>query len=232
MNNSKKNFSDKTVVFLLGMPGSGKGTQAKMLSEHFNFYHFMTSRVGREYIDSHSSDFEAQKQADLYKNGYLWEPEWVLKIAKEKISEIVSNNSYKGIVFDGSPRTLFEAEGLYSFISDLIGSGNIKIFEIKVNLDGIQNRLLKRLVCSVNPAHIFTGSSDILKGNPCPHNDNGLILKRDLDDPEIFKTRVLEYQNKTVPGIEYLRKNHPIIFIDGNGSVEEVFKEIIKNIEN
>lgn len=217
---------NKKAIFVLGPPGSGKGTQAKLLAEKFGFFHFITSVVGKEYIATHD-DPETQKQLENYKTGLLYDPPWVIKVIKEKTEEVFKN--YNGIVYDGSPRTLLEAEFLPQFLSDLIGKKNIKIIEIAVSDEETKKRLAKRLICGKNSGHVFISSEKLKAGNSCPEGD-GILSERDLDNPDLFAERISEYRNRTVPCLEFLKKNHPVITINGEQSIEDVFKDIVKNL--
>lgn len=213
----------KKAIFVLGPPGSGKGTQAKLLAERTGFFHFITSAVGREYIAGHD-DPETKKQTDNYKAGVLFDPTWLLKVVKEKTEEIFGK--YDGIVYDGSPRTLFEAERLFQFLGEKIGEGNIRAIEIAVADEELKKRLVKRLICSRNSAHVFIRSEKLKSGDACPEAD-GVLGERDLDDPELFKTRMAEYKNRTAPGLEFMKKHNLVITVNGEQPVENVFRDIV-----
>jgi adenylate kinase len=215
---------NKKAIMVLGPPGSGKGTQAKLLAEKFGFFHFITSQVGKDYIATHS-DPETQKQMENYKTGFLYDPPWVIKVIKEKTEEVFKNCN--GIVYDGSPRTLPEAEFLYQFLSDLIGKKNIKIIEVAVSDEETKKRLAKRLICGKNSEHVFIRSEKLKAGDSCPEGD-GILIERDLDKEEVIDTRLLEYKNQTIPALEILKKVHPVIAINGEQSIEDVFKDIVK----
>lgn len=217
---------NKKAIMVLGPPGSGKGTQAKLLAEKFGFFHFITSQVGKNYIATHS-DPETQKQMELYKTGFLFETVWLTKVVKEKTQDIF--NKYPGIVYDGSPRTPYEAEHFYKFLSELISKENIKIIEIAVSDKETKKRLAKRLICDKNSGHVFISSEKLKPGDFCPEGDS-VLSERDLDNPDLFTERISEYRNRTVPGLEFLKKNHPVITINGEQSIEDVFKDIVKNL--
>jgi adenylate kinase len=218
---------NKKAIMVLGPPGSGKGTQAKLLAEKFGFFHFITSQVGKDYIATHS-DPETQEQMELYKTGFLFETVWLTKVVKEKTQDIF--NKYPGIVYDGSPRTPYEAEYFYEFLSELIGKENIKIIEINVREEELKKRLVKRLVCGENSEHIFIRSEKLKTGDSCPEGD-GVLGERDLDKKELFNTRMSEYKNETLVGLDFLKRNHPVIVVDGEQSIENVYQDIIKSLD-
>ncbi len=222
-----KKMMGKKAIMVLGPPGSGKGTQAKLIAEKLGFFHFITSQVGKDYIATHN-DSETQKQMDLYKNGILFDPAWLEKVIKEKTQEIFKD--YSGIVYDGSPRTLYEAEFLYQFLSGLIGTANMSIVEIDVGDEELKKRLAKRLICSKNSNHVFIRSEKLKTGNSCPEGD-GILSERDLDKPELFDTRMAEYNNRTLFGLNFLKKTHSVITVNGEQFIEEVKNDIFEALQ-
>jgi len=191
----KENFS---VFLVLGPPGSGKGTQIKLLSDKLGFLHFISSEVGKEYIKTHN-DQETLRQKERYDKGLLFEPEWMFRVAKEKTEEILNDkDNCKGIIYDGSPRTLYEAEKLYDFLVNLVGKKNIKIIEIDVSEEELRKRIKKR--------------------------------KRDLDKEEIFNVRIRVYKEETLPALEYLKKYHDIIVVNGEQSMKDVHNDIMNKL--
>ena len=221
----KKKNKDFSVIFVLGPPGSGKGTQIKLLAEKLGYYHFISSKIGKNYVNSHN-DLETLRQMDRYKKGLLWDKEWMFKVVKEKTEEIISDkDECKGIIYDGSPRTLYEAEKLYEFLKDKIGKENIKIIEIDVDIEELLERIEKRLICSKSSEHVYIKSEKLLPGISCPEGD-GILQERDLDKKEIFKVRIEEYKKETLPGLDYLKKQHDVIVINGDQTIEKVHKDI------
>lgn len=222
---AKKKNKDFSVIFVLGPPGSGKGTQIKLLVEKLGYYHFISSKIGKDYVNSHN-DLETLKQMDRYKKGLLWDKEWMFNVVKEKTEEFISDkNECKGIIYDGSPRTLYEAKKLYEFLKDKISKENIKIIEINVNTKKLLERIEKRLICSNSSEHVYIRSEKLLPGISCPEGD-GILQERDLDKKEIFKVRIEEYKKETLLGLDYLKKQHDIIIINGDQAIEKVHKNI------
>lgn len=223
---------DFKAYFFLGAPGSGKGTQIKMLVEKLGLVHLISSKTGKDYIATHN-DPKTLRQKERYDSGLLWEADWMFSVITEKVGEIFTHQEgCKGIVFDGSPRTLFEAENFYKFLVDFIGKDNLKIINLKVNENNLLDRVANRLICTVSANHVFIKSEKLNIGTTCPSGDGGVLMQRDLDNIEIFKVRMDSYRNETVPALEYLRSQHEVIDIDGDQSIEKVQKDIMEKINN
>lgn len=215
-------------LFVLGPPGSGKGTQIKLLAAKFGLHHFISSQVGGDYIASHN-DAETLRQKEKYEKGLLFDHEWMFERVKEKTEEIFRNGEKKGIIYDGSPRTLYEAENLYNFLACLIGEENIKIIEIRASESEIIKRLEKRLICADSGEHVFIRSEKLKPGSLCPEC-GGVLKERDLDKKEVIKTRMEEYKNKTLPGLKFLEEKHGVLSVNGEQTIEEVHQEIMRKL--
>ncbi|MEW5907823.1 MAG: nucleoside monophosphate kinase [Patescibacteria group bacterium] len=222
--NKNRNF---LAVIVIGPPGSGKGTQIKLLAEKFRFFHFISSRVGRDYIFSHN-DPPAMRQKERYEKGLLFDKEWMFERVKEKTEEIFNHqNEFNGIIYDGSPRTLYEAEMLYDFLIDSLGKENLKIIEIDVRDEELKKRIEKRLICNQSGEHVFIESDELKPCVKCPEC-HGVLQERDIDKKEIFDVRMKEYKNQTVPALNFLATKQKIIKINGEQSIENVHGDILK----
>jgi len=126
----------KQAIFLLGPPGAGKGTQAKILAEKLKFKQIDTGDIIRKKIKNPSNK-EAQQAKILYEKGKLVPSTTVLKWLQKKISKI--NQSF---VFSGSPRTLEEAKKLIPFLEK--NNYQVKIFNIAISSKETLKRNLKR----------------------------------------------------------------------------------------
>ena len=97
-------------IILIGPPASGKGTQAKFLEKQFNLYHLSTGDLLREMANG-NSDLSKQIK-NLIDNGQFVSDELIIQVVKNKIDELKQNDANLGILFDGFPRTLFQAKAL------------------------------------------------------------------------------------------------------------------------
>jgi len=127
-------LKNQFVISVMGPPGSGKELGA---------FHFITSVEGKKYIAAHN-DPETKRQVARYQEGLLFESPWTLRVVKDRTQSILESG--QDIVYDGSPRTLSEAEGLILFLFQLLGRECVMAIELNVGEEELKSRLLKRRV--------------------------------------------------------------------------------------
>lgn len=210
-------------VILFGPPGSGKGTQAQLLADKLNLFHFDTGKYIRDIL--YSPEFKnnaiIKQERRLNESGQLNTSSWVFEIVSKKIKEIDKIN--KGIVLSGSPRTIAEAFGQNSDSSGLIdilekdyGKKNIFIFVLKIPAKESIKRNIHRLICSVCRTPILnTSKLRNIKISTCLFC-GGKMNHRFDDKKEVILKRLKEYENQSQPIIEEMKKgNFQVIIIDG-----------------
>ena len=219
-------------VFLIGPPGSGKGTQADLLAQRFGLVHIQTSKLGEEKINNQElvkNDPELAEVKRLYDKGELFPPPWAVKIVLEKVKELAEQN--KGVVFSGSPRTIYEAENEMPYFENLYGKENIKVLNLKIGEEESVGRNSNRRVCKANghPIPNFDQFKNILV---CPQ-DGSEIITRSLDTPETIKTRNEVYRRRTEPILALFKdKNYNVIEVNGEQLIEKVFKDILYKLND
>ena len=185
-------------VIFIAPPAAGKGTQAEMLEKEYNMYHLSTGDLLREIA---SSKTELGKNVkELIDNGKLIDDELMLKLLKEKISSLKVN----GIIFDGFPRTIHQAE----MLDELLENMNQKIDSViylEVDKEVALKRATGRVTCS-NCGSIYNIYFDNIKDNKCNNCGNELSKRMD-DTEEKFNTRFDTYLNNTKPVIDYYQNN-------------------------
>lgn len=224
-------LSNKWAVVLIGPPGSGKGTQADLLTERYGLIHLQTSKVGEEKINDPElvkKDPEVAEAKRLYDMGELFPPPWTVKIMIEKITELASKQI--GVVFSGSPRTLHEAENEMPVLESAYGKDNVKIIHLNLSKEESIRRNSNRRVCTANqhPIPDFPIFKDLKN---CP-KDGSELKTRDLDTPETISVRYEVYLRRTQPILSFLESSgFKILEIEGEQSIEDVFEDIRKNLE-
>ncbi|MFH1979345.1 MAG: nucleoside monophosphate kinase [Patescibacteria group bacterium] len=221
---------NKKVIFVIGPPGSGKDTQVNLLAEKTGFYKFITGNEGLDYIEKHGDDPLTAKQKVNYDAGLLYDPEWLLKKVQAERSKEILEGDTKGIVFSGSPRTLYEAENLSRILSGLVGKENIVAIEVAISEDELRRRSKERLVCRNDENHTFsTRFLDIKEGDKC-QNCDGVLGKKGLDSEKEVEVRIQQYNDRTKPGVDFLRENYKVISVDGEQSREKVHEDIMDEL--
>lgn len=195
-------------VFILGRPGSGKDTQADILADKLDLIRVSTSDLLKEklYGPDADKDPETIKEREIFESGLLCTPSWVLNVIKDFIKEKAEMNfdGKNGLIFSGSPRTLYESENLIPFLVDIFGKDNL----FPVYLDITEEVGIARII------------------------ERNKINPRPLDEGEDkLKLRTKEFYEKTWPAIEYFEElSIPLIKVDGTSSVGDVAKNVEESI--
>jgi len=212
------------VIFLIGPPGSGKGTQAELLAKELGFYHFEISKViEKKFNEANPNDKEISHQKEHWLRGELVHPELV---ARWFIGEVDSlKDGVSGFVFSGSGRNLKEIEEELNYLEKIYGKGNIAAVEIKLSEEESVKRNSHRRICEKDrhPIPNFPEYADI---KVCPEDGSGIIT-RPLDKPEIIKERYQVYLKETMPVIDYFRRSgYKVEEVNGEQPIEKVFQDI------
>ena len=212
------------VIFLIGPPGSGKGTQADLLAKELGFYHFEISKVIEEkFKNADSSNKEITHQKEHWIAGELVHSELVAKWFLEKVNEL--KDRVNGFVFSGSARTLKEVEEELDYLEGVYGKENITAVEIKLNEEEAIKRNSFRRICKEN-RHPIPNFPEYAGIKVCPE-DGSEMITRELDKPEIIKERYQVYLKDTVPVIDYFKKNgYKMEDVNGEQPIDDVFKDI------
>ena len=208
-------------LILLGAPGAGKGTQAEMLTKLYDIPCISTGNIFRENI---SKNTELGQKAKAYMDeGKLVPDSLVIELVKSRITQDDCKN---GMIFDGFPRTIPQAEALDVMLKEL----NIPINYV-INVDVADELIIARMagrtVCpSCGASYHQTNKPSKVSGK-CDFCSTELIQRED-DKAETVKKRLDVYHEQTEPLIAYYRAQDKIIDIDGVGSVEEVRDRVKK----
>jgi len=225
------------IIILLGVPGAGKGTQAELLSEKIGFYHLETSNIIRkkftkmkdgdvEVVDG--KEYSLLGEKNKKENGILMSPPLISFWIKERIEKLAEEE--KGIIMNGSPRTLYEGESIIPFLKEISGVENIKVVLIDINEEESLHRNSHRKMCEL-AHHTLVYNEETDKLTKCPF-DGSKLYKRKDDDPEVIKIRLKQYQDRTSPLIQFFKEQGlNVIKIDGSPSPSVVFESVLKVLE-
>lgn len=216
---------DKQVqVVFLGAPGSGKGTQASIISKELNVPHVDTGSMLRAAVAEGTELGKlAKAKMDL---GQLVPPDIVIGIIGERLSK---PDCDKGFMLDGFPRNLVQAQGL----DDILTKINKQLTHV-LNIDVDENILTDRLVyrrscekCDTKYNLKFNAPKDDTKCDECGGNLN----QRSDDNLENTKRRFATYKEETEPLIEFYKNKGLLNDIDGNKSLNDISKEIMDTLK-
>ena len=219
---------EKIAVALYGLPGSGKGTQANLVANKYGLVNFDTGRYLETlwYDPKRQSDPVVMRERKLFEEGKLNTPSFVLGEVAKAVTKLAKKGH--GVVFSGSPRTMPEAETLIPLLEKLYGKTNVHFFLLDVDPKDTLERNGKRLLCSVCRTPLLVKYYPKTKAKYCPAC-GGALYKRSLDNAKIIPKRIEEYQNRTAPILNYLKKcGHKVMKVDGRPAPYLVFDHIDK----
>lgn len=219
----------KWAVILIGPPGSGKGTQADLLSDKFGLVHLESSKIIEEkFKNADPNDQVMNEQKRIWQSGELNDPKMVTEWLVEAMTDVY--NEGNGLILSASPRTLFEAEAEIPVLEDLYGKENVKIFNIDLSRDESFNRNSNRRICEKN-RHPIPNLPEFKDLTVCPRDGSKLIHRNHLDDPETVKLRYNVYLKRTEPILGFLKsRGCKFIKINGEQTIEKVFQNILDNL--
>lgn len=207
-------------IIMLGAPGAGKGTQAKMIADKYGVPHVSTGDIFRANIKNGTElGMEAKKYMD---QGLLVPDELTVKILLDRVSQPDCKNGY---VLDGFPRTIPQAEVLDKALAELGESIDYAI-DVDVPDENIVKRMSGRRACVSCGATYHVVHVPPKKEGICDRCGSELIL-RDDDKPETVKNRLNVYHKQTQPLIDFYTKKGVLKTVDGTVDMQDVFKAIV-----
>lgn len=218
-------LNPKIVVLFVGKPGAGKGTQADILRDKYGLAHFNTGDVIRHRVANPKTTTD-QREKEIYASGKLNTFTWVARLVKEAAREYAQSG--QGIVFSGSPRSLYEAEELMPQLLEDYGQDKVLAILLNIDDDLAVKRNGGRLTCDSCGATLTPSAEDLerILSSPC-FKCSGKMIRRAIDNPEAIKTKRLpEYQTNTIPAIDYMRKLGIVHEVDGRKSIPDVAKDV------
>ncbi len=224
-------MSKKKIVILYGAPGAGKDTQSAQIAAKFNLFSLSSSKLIEEKIFNPAlqADLIIEREKQLFEAGKLCTPSWVTEIINEKVAQLSVEE--RGIIFSGSPRTMYEAENEIPKWEELYGKENINVLEIKIKPETSIFRNSHRRMCADCRFPIIY-SAETEKITTCPKCGGPLVYRGSLDEEETIKVRLKEYEERTLPILNYLsERGYEIMKIDGEPLPPEVTKEIFQKLD-
>lgn len=206
-------------IIMLGAPGAGKGTQAKMIAEKYSVPHISTGDIFRANIKNGTElGMEAKKYMD---QGLLVPDELTVKILLDRVANEDCKNGY---VLDGFPRTIPQAKVLDQALAEL-GDHIDYAINVEVPDENIIKRMSGRRACLTCGATYHIEHVPPKAEGICDACGNELVL-RDDDQPETVKNRLEVYHKQTQPLIDFYNTKGVLKTVDGTVDMKEVFAAI------
>ena len=205
---------------LLGPPGAGKGTQAKLMIDKWNIPQVSTGDILRAAVrEGTELGIEAKGFMD---SGELVPDRVVIGIIAERLRE---EDAAEGFILDGFPRTIPQAEALQEILDDL-GRNIDHVISIEVDDEELVTRLTGRRMCKGcgESFHVVFNPSD--KEGVCDRC-SGELYQRDDDKEQTIRQRLAVYSDQTQPLVAFYEKQGRLRRIDGTGSIEEIFSRVV-----
>jgi len=208
-------------IILLGAPGSGKGTQATMLSEKLNIPHISTGDIFRSNIKGGTE--LGIKAKEFIDKGALVPDELTIDIIKDRLKQEDCKN---GFILDGFPRTIPQAD----FLDDALRAMGIKL-DAALNIDVADNEIIKRMsgrrVCPNCGASYHLIFKPTKLDGICDSCNSG-VIQRDDDREDTVLNRLKTYHSQTEPLIEYYSKKGIVKTAKGKDEVAHTSEEVLK----
>lgn len=207
------------VVIFLGAPGSGKGTQAKKLSAQTGLPHISTGDLFREHIQQNTS--LGKRAKEFINRGELVPDTLVLEMLFERVSR---EDCSSGLILDGFPRTIVQAEALDNFLSTRYQS---VVFNLQVTEASLMQRLCGRLCCS-SCGHLYNSYLLPPKKEGICDLCEGSLYQREDDREEVVLERQRNYSLQTAPLIQYYESKGLLQQLNGEMDAGSIFEQIVR----
>jgi len=211
------------ILILLGPPGAGKGTQAKLLEQRFHIPHVSTGDILRAAV---ADGTPLGKKADEYlQKGELVPDTIMVEIVAEELAKSQYRN---GFILDGFPRTITQAVALEKILEKM----NLKIDAV-LSFEADEAELIRRLSCRRmcrNCHSIFSLDLDDVKDPAICPRCGGELYQRDDDKEETVRNRLRVYNASTAPLKEFYAQRGLLTTVNGVGEIQGIFETIVSRL--
>lgn len=213
-------------IFIMGAPGSGKGTFSSKIKEEYNLNHISTGDIFRANI---SQGTELGLQAKAYaEQGKLVPDEITNKMVKDYLATL--SDKKNGYLLDGYPRTLDQAKA-FEEMTDGTDLAVDVILAMDVPTDVLTRRITGRRICK-DCGEIYNIYSKPTKVEGVCDRCGGELTQRKDDNEESLKVRLDEYSNNTEPVIDYYEKKNMVSHINADASMDEIWSSVKEALKN
>ncbi len=218
-------MSEKQLIVLVGAPGSGKGTQARILSENMGLEHLSTGDMIRSEVAAKSKIGKIIAKT-MFDNGFISD-DLAIKLVEGKITGKTNSN---GFLLDGFPRTLVQAEKFEKMLEDNKQELN-KVIEIQVDENVIKERVSGRYACKNCGAGYHDKFIKPKVNGVCDICKSVEFVRRKDDDASNIENRLNDYKRLTYPVVDFFKEKGKLYSVDGVGATNDVAYRISKVFE-
>jgi adenylate kinase len=206
-------------LVLLGPPGAGKGTQAKLLTAKYDAAHVSAGDLLRQAVADGSE--LGQIARSIMAQGALVPDEVVIEIIEKRLRQ---SDCAGGFILDGFPRTLRQAEALSGVLKTLHAPLDL-VVSVEVSEDDLVRRLAGRRICRACGSMFHNDTKPPARNGTCD-NCGDHLFQRDDDKEQTIRHRLRVYRDQTEPLIAYYNTMGLLRRIDGHGTIEEIARRI------
>ncbi len=211
-------------IIFLGAPGSGKGTQAKIVSTLLSIPQVSTGDILREAVKNQTEQGKLAKS--FMDAGKLVPDEVVIGIIRERLAE---SDCAKGYILDGFPRNVAQAEALEKMLSTMSKKID-RVLNLDVPDDILKVRLVGRRVCRKCGASFHVEFNKPKVDGVCDY-DGGELYQRSDDNEASVATRLETYHTQTKPLLDFYGKENILVTINGNQDISKVQADLVKAVK-
>lgn len=215
-------------VILMGAPGAGKGTQAKLISERYGIPQVSTGDLLRDNV---ARGTELGKKADpVMKSGNLVPDDLMLAMVADRLKQ---PDARRGFILDGFPRTVGQAEWLDGYLQSRSFDGSRfapVVVYIRVSYNQLLQRLTGRRSCPVD-GRIYNIYSQPPKNDELCDSCGSRLVQRKDDKEDVISERLKSYERQTLPLVEYYNRKGSLYELNGEAPVEQVTAETLAIVE-
>ena len=212
-------------IVLIGAQGSGKGTQADLLAEKLGIFHLASGDVFREEIGKKSE--LGLKAKAFMDRGELVPDEITISMVLNRIGSLPDA---QGVLLDGFPRTLLQAQALDAGLQKIDRKIDLGIY-LNVPREELLNRLSGRYICRAHQ-HVYNITSKPPKVSGVCDIDGSELYQRSDDTGEAIQTRLDIFFTETIQLLDFYDKQNKLAEVNGNQDIDEVQEELLQTIEH
>lgn len=209
------------IIVLMGAPGAGKGTQARLLQERLHLPQISTGDIFRAL--KHADTPIAQEVRDIMNRGQLVPDELTIQLVRERTARDDCRNGY---ILDGFPRTPAQAQSLEKLASEQ--HNDIVAVLIDVPLELLEKRMTGRRNCPVCNEIYNIYFKPPRNDNVCDVHPETQLIQRADDNSETVRARLATYEAQTRPLIEYYQAAGLLYAVDGTREPEAIYEDIVR----